>query len=419
MKTTAAAVLAALISFLVGNVWIFIGADMFVQYFYETRMVALTHVFTLGWVSLMIVGVLRQLAPVAFRLNLKGVPVIGAAITTWIPAMVAMFIGFATRNYVLAATATSLLFLSIICVTTVFLLAFRKTRREPPHHHLFAALLYLAAAAVLGAWMGLAKGWDVPLPAAFHRVLFSHIHLAGAGWAGMMVLAVMSRLFPQPHLRRALQARIRFVAFNVGLVGLTVGLLSNGRWYPIFGSVLAVACIWYVFEFIPVLLEFWQPSDRSTAFLVVSWCCLGAVALLGLWLGIGSYTSTFQVQLEFVYGFVYFFGWLSFMIIGMLYRIIPTHVSKLLTARNAAATGVRRAFVDPNLQFAVFAALLLGLLISCTGILVEGARLFRFGWSIWMTGIFMFFVGLCRLGIEVRKVLRTKEQNLLAPNLPS
>jgi hypothetical protein len=48
MKITVAAVVASLVCFIIGNIWIFVGADMFGSYFYEARMVALTHVFTLG-----------------------------------------------------------------------------------------------------------------------------------------------------------------------------------------------------------------------------------------------------------------------------------------------------------------------------------------------------------------------------------
>src|SRR5688572_4289751 len=278
MKTTAAAVIASLLSFFIGTVLVFASANMFTQYFYETRMVALAHVFTLGWVSLMIVGVLRQLAPVAFGLRLQGAAAIGVGVAVWIPALLMMIIGFATRRYTLAGAGTSLLLLAIVVITAVFLAGFRGVRREPPQAHLLAALLYFDAAAILGAWMGLSKGWDVPLPAAFHHVLFAHIHLAGAGWAGLMILAVMSRLFPQPHLRHPGQARIRFAGFNVGLIGLTVGLLSNSWWHPIFGSVLAATCLWYAISFIPVLREFAQPTDRSTSFLTAAWSCLGAVA---------------------------------------------------------------------------------------------------------------------------------------------
>jgi hypothetical protein len=100
----------------------------------------------------------------------------------------------------------------------------------------------------------------------FHRVLFAHIHLAGAGWAGMMILAVMSRLFPQPHLRFPIQARFRAIAFHAGLAGLVFGLLTNAEWYPFFGVVLAVARIWYAVAFILVINEFSQKGDRSTLF---------------------------------------------------------------------------------------------------------------------------------------------------------
>ena len=81
------------------------------------------------------------------------------------------------------------------------------------------------------------------------------------------------------------------------------------------------------------------------------------------------------IQLQFVYGFVYMFGWLSLMILGMLYRIIPTHISKLLTARGATApAAMRRAFVDPRLQVAVLALLLLGLTVEVRRSLSSGIR---------------------------------------------
>ena len=38
MKTTATAATVALLSFVIGNIWIFLSAEMFVQYFYETLM---------------------------------------------------------------------------------------------------------------------------------------------------------------------------------------------------------------------------------------------------------------------------------------------------------------------------------------------------------------------------------------------
>jgi hypothetical protein len=305
MITTAAAVTFALLSFLAGCIWVLVSADMFVRYFYEARMVALTHLFTLGWVSLMIVGVLRQLAPVAFGLKLRWPRLIGFGVGLWIGGVIAMIAGFATLAYAVAAIGTSLLLVAVIVIVAVLVPGFADIRRDVAHWHLLSAVLYFVAAASVGAWMGLAKGFDLPLPTVFHRVLFAHIHLAGAGWAGMMILAVLSRLFPQPHLRQPLQAKIRFAAFHAGLIGLAAGLLTTGNWYALFGAILAVACIWYAISFIPVLREFAHPADRSTYFLVSSFGCLLVIALIGLWISLMPPARTeFGIQLQFVYGFI-------------------------------------------------------------------------------------------------------------------
>ena len=142
MIATAAAVTFALLSFLVGCAWVFVSADMFVRYFYEARMVALTHLFTLGWVSLMIVGVLRQLAPVAFGLKLRRPNLIGIGVILWIAGVIAMIAGFATLTYVVAAIGTTLLLMAVITIVTVFLLGFAGVRRDAAHSHLLSALVF-------------------------------------------------------------------------------------------------------------------------------------------------------------------------------------------------------------------------------------------------------------------------------------
>lgn len=407
MTTTVMALLAALLSFIIGCVWVFDSAGMFVQYFYEARMVALTHVFTLGWVSLMIFGVLRQLAPLAFGVSLKRPAAYGASVALVIVGLVTMTLGFAGLNYTVAAAGTSLIFVAVVVLAVQLLPGILRNRHEPPHRHLAFALGYLLAAAFLGGWMGVAKGLDVPLPAPFHRVLFAHIHLAGAGWAGLTIFAVLSRLFPQPHLNRPRFARLRFAAFNAGLIGLTAGLLAPGGWYAPFGALLALACVAYAVEFVPVIRRFGTPADRSTAFLVASWICLAAVSLLGLWFTVSAIEPMLAMRLQFAYGFLYMFGWLSLMILGMLYRIMPTHISKFLTARGVrAGEGVRQAFVDPDLQIVVLACLLAGLAVAVFGIVAPNVMAFRIGWGIWLTGIIGFMGGVARLGIVLRRILR-------------
>jgi hypothetical protein len=411
VRVTAIAVTAALLFFLMGSVWVFAAAPMFVQYFYDSHMVALTHTFTLGWVSLMILGVLRQLAPFAFGLEIRGPGWISAAATLLLTGITAMVAGFASGIYSAAAIGTIAILLAVLLFTSSMLRSFRNTTLQVPHYYLRMSLIYFGAAAAVGAWMGLAKGFDVPLPAAFHRVLFAHIHLAGAGWAGMMIIAVMSRLFPQPHLRHPSQARWRFLLFNVGLIGLSSGLLLGGAWYSPFGAMLAVASIWYAIAFLPVLQEFRRAGEASVLFIMTAWCVFASVGLIGLWFTTGNrYIYPITTQLQFVYGFIYVFGWLSLMIFGMLYRIIPTHISKLFTAKGwIFPPRLRGILEDTGLQTAVYICLLVGLIVSSAGILEQNVRVFRAGWIFWLAGIAGFTAGLVRLGRELKRTADSRK----------
>jgi hypothetical protein len=142
--------------------------------------------------------------------------------------------------------------------------------------------------------------------------------------------------------------------------------------------------------------------------LIAAWICLAIVACLGLWFSFAPVASTvFSTQLQFVYGFIYMFGWLSFMILGMLYRILPTHISKILAARGITSTaGIRRGFFQTRLQIGVLLVLVVGLAASSFGILFQNADLFRIGWSLWLAGVGGFLFGLVRVGLELRRVVR-------------
>jgi hypothetical protein len=92
----------------------------------------------------------------------------------------------------------------------------------------------------------------------------------------------------------------------------------------------------------------------------------------------------------------------------MLYRILPTHISKFLAARRiTAVSGVRRDFIEPQSQLRVLFFLLTGLIGSSIGILSVNVSVFRIGWLLWLVGIFNFLVELFRLATKVRGIARS------------
>jgi cbb3-type cytochrome oxidase subunit 1 len=63
-------VASGLLSLFVGVVWLGFRPEILATYHYNQHVVALTHVFTLGWITSVIMGAMYQLVPVALETRL-------------------------------------------------------------------------------------------------------------------------------------------------------------------------------------------------------------------------------------------------------------------------------------------------------------------------------------------------------------
>ena len=61
--------LTAMASLLGGTLWMWVRHRQFLQYFYSSEFLALTHVITLGCVTSLMMGVILRLAPMSLRVN--------------------------------------------------------------------------------------------------------------------------------------------------------------------------------------------------------------------------------------------------------------------------------------------------------------------------------------------------------------
>ena len=62
--------ITAALLFLLLTTFIFFSSNAFIGHYFHPKLLAITHVTTLGWISLVIIGSLYQLAPVITNTNL-------------------------------------------------------------------------------------------------------------------------------------------------------------------------------------------------------------------------------------------------------------------------------------------------------------------------------------------------------------
>lgn len=297
---------------------------------YHPKLVAVVHLVTLGWITCSIFGALHMLAPMALRSPVapRRVDIIGfVLVATGIVGMVAHFwIGQ------IPGLAWSGLLVSIGFAVPVarFWSALRRASIPPEVKlHFDFAFVNLALTAAAGLALAVNK-LDPWLPVMHLDAVWGHAHLAGLGWATMMVMASGYRLLPM-FLPAAMPTG-RWVwctatLVEIGVLGLAVTLTMDSRLSILFAGIATagIACFGGRVRWMlanrrpgPRLLE--RP-DLAMVQVRIALAYLAATVVLGAILLAIRVES--RAALSLAYGAVFLIGFVAQMILGVAGRLLP------------------------------------------------------------------------------------------------
>ena len=320
-------------------------------FFYHSRIVAIVHLVTLGWITNSILGSLYIVAPATFGISMperRRDYVAFFAVTIGIVGMVAHF-WIAELNGMAwsAATATA-----GILIVVARLMAGLRTAPIPGgvkcHITLAAANLVVAASA--GILLGLDKVYHF-LPGFVLANVFAHAHLAAVGWATMMVVGVGYRLLPMVIPAKAPSGRTLYasaVLIELGVLLLFVALIVQSPWSRV-GAVLIIAGLGCFAAHIVAMVR--RRSKKPAGAPAIDFAVLHAAAAalslvaacsIGLYLLFASPSDT-SLRLAIAYGAFGLVGFLAQMVVGMQAKLVPM----LAWYRALADSGFRGPIVPP------------------------------------------------------------------------
>lgn len=315
-------------AFLTALFWAPFHVSDLLDFYYQGHDLALTHLLTLGWITMTIMGASFQLVPVALETTL-----FSERMARWqfwlmlvgITAMVAHF--WIGRHPGMAWGAALVLVAVILFLINMGRTLWRLARWDVIAMHVAAALGYLTATAVLGNLMALDKIYDF-LGGQVLRTIHAHAHLAGIGWITMMIFGAGYKLIPMFSLSELGEERLphwEFWTLNVGLFGLFWSLLFQSVWVVFFALLVTLAIGLFLWKIREVLRRRRRPRlDWGLRHALSAMIYLVMVTILGTWLATGWVPGDeLGARLAFGYGFLALVGWVSVMIIGMMYKIIP------------------------------------------------------------------------------------------------
>ena len=320
--------ITAIFSFLLLNLLMLINFNDFSGFHFKPIILALTHVATLGWITMIIFGALFQLIPVVLEVKLYSEKL--AEIQFWIFTIgiigfVYSFLNFGKSEIMISSAVIlniAMLLFSYNSIATLL----KVKKWNLTGYYLAAAIFYFFVTAIAG--LLLAINLFHPYIKTNHlNYLNLHVHVAFIGWVSMVIMGVSFKLIPMftlSHGYSLTSGKWAFVLINIGLLGIsTVMYYQNSVvLFHLFSMLIVVSIFIFLYQISLIFKKRLRKKfDVGIKFSVTAYIMLAIVTLLGLLISIIDYDSI--TNLTVIYGYLIVFGFVSFLIVGQMYKIVP------------------------------------------------------------------------------------------------
>ena len=330
---------------------------------------AVTHLFTLGFMSMAMMGAIMQMLPV-----LVGAPipwpraVAGISHTGLCLGTLSLAAGFLFGTpWLLMAGTVALGIAFAVFTAAVALSLWRSQVKNSTMQVIWLAVIALIATAAFGVTLASSLGWGIAPPNV--SIQFLHPAWGLFGWAGLLAIGVAYQVVPMfqmtPRYPNLMVKYLVATVFLLLVLWSTVLWIGNGTWVPWASAcALALAAAYVVFAAMTLVLQ--QRRRRRLPDITLSFwklgmgCLIAANAIWALWI---ASPLELPPAVEVLVGLLALLGCAVSIIIGMLYKIMPFLTWFHLQSRTGAGRlvpNMKRMLCesDQRLQFRIHVAAL-------------------------------------------------------------
>jgi len=418
IKLPLAFILTGLLSLILGIGWLVGNPSILATYHYNQYVIAVTHLFVLGWLCSVVMGAMYQLVPVALETKLHSEKLAWLQLAFHIIGAIGMVWMFRVWNMKQVGHFGCVLAIGV----GLFVYNITRTLRRVPKWNttasaIAAAITWLSIAIFAGLCIAAAKctysadleGEGATPPAGavgalvaclrsvalFARhfdalnAMHAHAHLGAVGCFTMLIVGISYKLIPMftlSEIQSRRRAALSLVLLNLALAGSFVTILVRSPWRLGFALLGLVALSIYGWELRAILhARKRRPLDWGIKYFLTAVALLLLTSVLAAVLSWPALPANpFTGQLENLYGFLGLLGSISFGVIGMLYKIVPFLV---WFGRYSTQIGLKKvpALADmysTRLQAGGYWSFLAGLCVTIPAILFSSEAFTRVGCSL-------------------------------------
>ena len=348
-------------------------------FFMNNKIIALTHIFTLGFLLMVIMGASYMLLPVALGVKIAYEKLFIPVYYGYVISLLLFVIGMHYLWSAMIAAGGILLFISVLTYNINILISIKKVKKwDYSSLGIAFSYSYLLIGLSVGLYLALTFYFKIGLN--IYDILQDHIYLMFIGFVIMLFIAVSYRLLPMFYMTKtpeSLYWKSDFVVTNAGIITIFASSIFAGS-APVVeaylnetgGLLLGTGILLYCFIFFNLMIKRLKKKLDITAFYL-----FGAIIFLifsaatGLLLTIAPQTELDSYSgingIYYSFGFLALFGFAGMAIIGFSYKIFPFLISlKIFEKTKKGAYG--KLFSDEKtkyLKYLIFALFLSGTIL--------------------------------------------------------
>jgi len=299
------------------------GGDLLVSN-WGTSTIALTHLFTLGWLSMIMMGSFYQMVPVLVGGSVPCIMAARKVHALFTAGVVLIFAGIYLLSETAIMIASFLLLISLLFFVIQIGIALLKVEADRPT--VLAMRISIAALLVtvlLGFFFsgGHAGFWDLPDNRV--QMTLTHLVLGLFGWVGALIMGVGFHVIPMFYMTPEFPSGKSFsilLAYTSSLVLVPLSLLAGGGMLSMMAALPAFVAMMFFVKIIFGLIK--NRRRRIMDVTLRSWQAGLACLILAL---LAFFACQFSDRAEFIFlfGLVYIAGFGLTVTTGMLYKIMP------------------------------------------------------------------------------------------------
>lgn len=322
--------IASILGFAVLTLLMFLNADSIKGFHFQPKLLGLTHIATLGWITMIIFGAMFQLVPVVLQVKLFSEKLAEAQFWIFLTGLTGMVISFFNFDtYLLAIFASMVSLAMLIFIFNIAASMIKVKEWNITGTYITASLVYLFFTVIAGIMMAI--NLYHPYFRTNHlEYLKLHVHLAFVGWVSMVIMGVSYKLIPMFSLSHGFSlkpARLVFGLLNAGILLLTVEyhLPERTIMLPIGALLLAAGNLVFLYQVYLIMKNRVRKIlDIGLTYSMVSFGMMLIATALGVFLVFEKFLEPGDLEkLVLIYGYLIIFGYFSLIIVGQMYKIVP------------------------------------------------------------------------------------------------